>query len=392
LDEYRVEFGIVDKYIISQMYFAVAFSMFVLAFTNIYTYKVLLKKSSEILSENTRADTSFLPLFFAFLFSVYSIFSFTSQIESIAFFVLFSDGVGQSQLARSSMSNDSSIFGYYSFVFNYILLFVTLSYQKLSLTTNNKIYSYLFILSMLASVFTAIMTTEKAPIIWLFFAIYVNYCLIRNNAKLPSKKILIASTFFFFLLVLLHIQFYGYSFDKSVYAVISRAFSGSIQPLYSYIEIFPQQLDFLYGQSLPNPGGLLPFEPFVLTVEVNNIVNPADVKRGVVGSMPTIYVGEAYANFGIIGVLILPFVISFLILFYEILIRSAKRFYFTSSVYILLILHIKNLSITGYSDYIFDVRAVKFFLFIFSFYLVSKLLYACTSLKSYRHYGRLKNS
>ncbi len=56
--------------------------------------------------------------------------------------------------------------------------------------------------------------------------------------------------------------------------------------------------------------GILPFEPFRMTVEVMNWVNPNS--NGVVGSMPTVFWAEAYANFGIIGVCIVPFLLALL--------------------------------------------------------------------------------
>ena len=44
-------------------------------------------------------------------------------------------------------------------------------------------------------------------------------------------------------------------------ATISRITTGGIEPAYIYMETYPNKYDYLLGKSLPNPGGLLPYEP-----------------------------------------------------------------------------------------------------------------------------------
>ena len=100
---------------------------------------------------------------------------------------------------------------------------------------------------------------------------------------------------------------------NAIASVFSRTFTGQIQPAYHYLEFFPMHHDFLWGRSFPNPRGILPFEPYRLTVEIMNWRFPDLVKRGVVGSMPTTFWGELYANFGTLGVITIPFFVGIVI-------------------------------------------------------------------------------
>ena len=42
--------------------------------------------------------------------------------------------------------------------------------------------------------------------------------------------------------------------------------------IFNTILFGPKQIDFIWGRSFPNPGGLFPYEPYQLTKEVYNIV------------------------------------------------------------------------------------------------------------------------
>jgi len=77
--------------------------------------------------------------------------------------------------------------------------------------------------------------------------------------------------------------------------IYNRTVLGQTKVLDWYFRIFPQEHNFLLGKSFPNPGGFLPHESFSLSRYVYDFVHP---DSPIVGSMPTVFFGEIYANFG----------------------------------------------------------------------------------------------
>ncbi len=70
--------------------------------------------------------------------------------------------------------------------------------------------------------------------------------------------------------------------------------------------------------------------------------------------MPTIFWAEAYANFGLIGVYVIPFIIGIIVWIISFLMTKISNTPIKIALYIWLILHFKDLSITGFSGYIID--------------------------------------
>jgi hypothetical protein len=139
-------------------------------------------------------------------------------------------------------------------------------------------------------------------------------------------------------------------------SIISRGFTGSIQPLYHYLEIFPNQVDWLYGTTFPNPQGIFPFKPYNLTVEVMNHVYPENYSTGVVGTMPTIYWGELYANFGIYGLVIFPFYVGFALFWVNRVVFQRGLNPLNAALFTWLLVHYKNLSITSFTNFLLDLN------------------------------------
>jgi hypothetical protein len=154
---------------------------------------------------------------------------------------------------------------------------------------------------------------------------------------------------------------------KGIEYTFSRIFTGQIHALYHYLEIFPEQISFLWGRSFPNPGGLLPFEPFLLTQELSRIVFPQDKLKEVVGSMPTIYWGELYANFSYLGIVIPSFFIGYFLYWLNTIIFRLPMNPLVLSFFIWIILHYKNLAVSSLSGFLIDVTMVAMILVLILF-------------------------
>lgn len=154
-------------------------------------------------------------------------------------------------------------------------------------------------------------------------------------------------------MALIYMAFEGSaSLTDALLAAFSRAFTGSIQPAYHYLEFFPVQHDFLYGRSFPNPGGLFPWEPYRLTEEVMAWVYPDDV--GVVRSAPTIFWAELYANFGVPGVALVPVFVGFALYVLALCVARLPDGPVKTGYLVWLLLHFKNLAVSSFSGFMID--------------------------------------
>jgi hypothetical protein len=148
-------------------------------------------------------------------------------------------------------------------------------------------------------------------------------------------------------------------------SVVSRTITGQIHAAYHYLEFIPSHQEWLLGRSFPNPRSIFPFDQYDLTKEISAWNKPHMADRNVVGSMPTIFWGEAYANFGIYGVLILSTLVGYLIYSLNWWIFTQGNSPILISLFAWLVFHIINLSGTGFSKYIIDTHLISIMMLYF---------------------------
>lgn len=395
-DSYRVSLGITDKDIIFKIFLFNCISILGLLIGFNFSKNILklnINFSTNNISNISKLDFIFLIIVFVFCFIVFLIY--LSKIQEIAIFLKFKEiylgySTNKIDFIRSNMTNSfSGKYHWYNLFMNNILLVVTLSFfidlLKNGNKTNSKIKVFLFIISLFLTIFISSMAIEKAPLILLLISLFLAYIIVNNNGRINIKYMISFLIFLILLLTILYyyVYWYQYTFEynfilHSFKTVLSRIFTGSIQPAYHYLEFFPINHDFLYGRSFPNPQGIFPFQPFNLTEEIMNFAQPENIKSGIVGTMPTIFWAEAYANFGFIGVLIIPFIIGIIIWIVSFLIAKLHNTPIKIALYVWLILHFRKLSESGFSGYIIDfyfIFTVGLFLSFILFYgKISKFL------------------
>jgi hypothetical protein len=160
--------------------------------------------------------------------------------------------------------------------------------------------------------------------------------------------------------------------SAGIWSIFSRGLTGSLQPIYHYLEFFPKHQNWLYGITFPNPGGIFPFTPYNLTVEVMNFVQPEHYDSGIVGTMPAIYWGELFANFGYLGVFVLSPWVGFLLYLINWVVYRLDFDPLNSALFAWMLVHYKNLSLTSISMFIIDFNLVV----ILIIYFVLKLRFA----------------
>jgi len=355
-DEYRVSLGIINQILVFKVMAISGLSM-ILVITGANIGKFHFKK---MITGNNRHDIRYnkkeifiISLFLFFIILV--LFNFLSKIPNIALLVALNTGITEGHMARSTMVNNfPGKYHWYSLVIHDLSNIVTFSLLSVYLLTRKKVYLLLFMISFIVSAFSAIMTTEKAPFAWLLIGLCLTYSFVQGGGRYTAKTLLTITLTVLITLVFFYIYFMGSNFESGISSVFSRAFAGSIQPAYHYLELFPDKHSFLLGTSFPNPGGIMPFKPYPLTAEVMNFANPTNLRREIGGSMPTVFWGEMYANFGFGGVLFFPIFVGFVLYSIEYILSHFIHSPLKIGVYIWTLLHYKDLSITGLSMFLAD--------------------------------------
>ncbi len=372
-DEYRYSMGVQDRVLIFQV---LIFSIIsIVALLAGFTYaKVVLKMNNfqkfDYIRQISRKELLVLVGLIAFCFFV--LFVYLSKIPNIALFVALSEGASSdSHLARSLMGNDfGGKYHWYSLVMHDLFNIVTFALFSAFLLTKRKILLFFFLVAFLGSSFAAVMATEKGPFAQILIGLLLVYGITLLKGKIPIKATIILLVVLFSSLIAFYIFFMGSADVFSAFgSIFSRVLAGSIQPAYHYLEFFPHHQEFLMGRSFPNPGGILPIEPYRMTVEVMNWVNPND--KGIVGSMPTVFWAEAYANFGTLGVILIPFMIGVVIYAVYYLVDKIENTPLKIGFFVWLMQHFQTLSKTGFSGFLID-----FYLIMLIFILIISIAFA----------------
>jgi hypothetical protein len=364
LVEYRAQFAS-DKFLVMQLFFytSITITLMIVGFMLARISFGSLKFSAwDIYGERrkvkTRVKRGFSKLNLGLIF--FSVISFSvltiylSKVGSIALFE-----VGEAGEVRSNMGNSfDGKYHWYKVFMNDMLVFLTFAAFANALINRTFLNKMLFLTLFLVALFVMTMATQKAPAIFLIIGCFLVYISVKNKRIIPLKKLFTLSIF----LLLILVYFYQYFMSSpdvysSLQSIFSRTLMGQIQAAYHYLEYFKNH-DFLMGASFPNPMGIFPFEHFRLTVEIMNWVHPELSVKGITGSMPTIFWGELFANFGILGILTAPLFVGFGLYWINIIVFNLKYSPYVIALFIWLVLHFDNLAISGLSDYLFDLYLV----------------------------------
>lgn len=378
-DEYRFYGeGIQNPFLVIRMYFFTCISIVMILSGLIFTVSLLNVRVMPFINPVYRNITAneMLVLLILLMFCFIVLILYLKAVPKVAIWALFENGVVAAAAARSSMANDfSGAYHWYSLVMHDLLNVITFIFYASYLKFPTGKFRLLLAISLTGSIFTALMAIHKAPIIWLFVGMFFTYCLTKLKGNIPLKSIVKISVVIIGVLVWLYMIFMDTANTSiALKALLSRAFTGGIAPAYYYIEYFPEVHDFLYGRSFPNPAGIFPFEPFALTVEVNNWKFPFLIEKGIVGSAPTIFWAEAYANYNFYGVFIISFLVGLLLAFVSHFVNKLEDSPIKIGFTVWLISHYLHLSDSGISGYLFDIYLVGITFFVLMTLIISNNL------------------
>lgn len=382
LDEYRYDFGIQDKELVLVVLFYSSINIVFFLFGVIFFRNVLGLKPVNFRSEDMRrlGVVQIALMVVVFLICVFFLFVYLTKVEEIAIIVAFTEGADAAKQARSNMGNSfPGKYHWYQLImhdFGNLLTFASFAFflerKKLSRLIA-------FVIAFSYSAFVALMATEKAPIAWLLVGLFMVYFLVKNDGFIPFRKLML---FVFFIVLVLMTAYFGFmgsrDLGSALWSVFSRAFSGGISPAYFYLQYFPEHQEYLWGRTFPNPGGLMPYEPYRYTVEVMNWMNPKLLGSGVVGTAPTVFWGESYANFGPWAIPLIAFIIGCLVSAVSYAVSKIEVNPISISFIVWFALAFKKLASTGFSGYfysiyiVFTVLLVAFLFFIRGYFILRK--------------------
>jgi hypothetical protein len=260
---------------------------------------------------------------------------------------------------RSEMANSfPGNYVWHKIFFRSVLLVVVVFFLNEILLQPRSILNWLCFVSF-SSFFAAssFMTAEKGPAVYGVLTCMVGLLWLKNNGCISFKTSLIFGSIILGSLLVSYLIFMGASdLWSSFNGIISRALTGQLQATYHYVENFPTTFSFLGGTSLPNPGKIFPFTPFNLTQELSAYVFPEDAKNNIVGSMPSVFWVEIYANFGLVACLLASMVVGVFLYLINFLIFQLPYTSLSIAFFSWTVVHYSELSITFSSNYWIDLK------------------------------------
>lgn len=371
--DYRVSAGVDDLDIIAKVAFGTFSSLFLVLLGASSIKKFTTNRYVWLLRTKSRKLSTLI----LFIISTFVLFLYINTIglQKIALLAALGFTNLDPILARSLMQNEfTGNYNWFELFMRTCLMFVAfLVYADFLRNKSSKKLFFIFSIIVILNMFSLLMATEKYPILEFIIGLFLvnRFVICRGNIRLVELVLLLI--FLLFLVGIFYMLFMGSkSFLDSMYHTFLRLITGQIQPAYHYIEYFPDRFQFLYGRSFPNPGGLLPFEPFALTAEVARIKNEEVGNVNVVGSAPTIFWAELYANFSWFGVAVISFWFGILIKAVDLIMeRQLSAGVLGVAFYVMVILHYKNLALTSASSFILDVKLISFLVIILCIYNLS---------------------
>jgi oligosaccharide repeat unit polymerase len=256
-----------------------------------------------------------------------------------------------------------------------LVSYITFGYY---MTTKQRYWRNIFFVNLMCSIFISGAEMSKAGIA--FYFIPFIFLIVILKGKIPVRNIFKYILIIGSSVVLMYSVYYastGWSIREIILnfygGPIGRILIGQIQSFPTFLEIFPDSHQFLFGKSIAVLRFLgLPFIESARIVAMH--IEPAGVNAGWVGVANTIFLGDAYANFGLVGILISPFWLGLVYSFFYRRMLSSPKTPVLIGFYVF-VLNNLTVSSTGgfFSAYVVNTRVIAAILFLLMFNLTTKI-------------------
>ncbi len=226
--------------------------------------------------------------------------------------------------------------------------------------TKRKSWCFMFCYMALLSVIVLTYDFAKSPIITYLLGLYLLEVVmgnVKNRKRFNKLAIAAASLILFFYVVVADV---GASLFSIYTGPIGRIIFTQIATLFLHVEAFPLHHAYLNGASF---NGWMSFlfpaaEGLRSGRVVMSIYNAAGVESNTAGVMNTVFIGEAYANYGFTGILVAPIVFGIIIGLFAYLLPSLKKSPVSILLYVQMTLQFVTMIEGGFVDILYSASTI----------------------------------
>jgi oligosaccharide repeat unit polymerase len=224
--------------------------------------------------------------------------------------------------------------------------------------TNELRWKLLFAFLFAGAVFVNVYDLAKSPIFFYFIMFFLVRIYI-GKMRFSPVKLAVYGIIGGAVLVGMYVVIQGVndietflSYNKGP---IGRLILAQIAPTFLHLNLFGEALPFLYGKSLPSVlTGLFDIDNVRSARMVMAHVFPERIEDGTGGVLNTLFVAEAYANFGYLGIIIGTLYVGAVIqLLYIFFLRLPKNPIFLS-LFVYFSINIPRTIVGGFTDFLFN--------------------------------------
>ena len=234
---------------------------------------------------------------------------------------------------------------YKFFMAQMIPFLVIISLMKSKLTKKN-LWRFLFFSLTIFAMYRSISDLQKKPLLDFIILLFITNWIFRGKINWKQVGILIGVSIS--ILCMMYIYIMGFTdrpFLILLEGISTRLFLGQTAALYYYFSLFPSSHDFLYGASFPNPAGIFQFEHFPITKWI--FVNGLNRNWEIIGTAPSAFIGEIYANFGYPFMMLSILLLSMLLQFIQIKFITKPRTLLFTAFYVYFVFLSGQFALTG---------------------------------------------
>lgn len=238
---------------------------------------------------------------------------------------------------------------------------------------HTKRWKYQFIFLLLLSIICKTLSFEKSPVIVYLFQFYLLEIFLGNIKSIKKPLFYMGVLVILFLFIYYATTNYSGELFTLKSGPIPRLILTQIATCYLHFQAFPNIQAYLSGASFPTAISWI-FNTDQSWIRSGRVVmeifNNSGVKEGTAGVMNSIYLAEAYANFGIIGILISPWLVAFIMSIVSNFILKQRKTPMNIVLYLIVTYTFSNLLIGGFVDFFYNIGLVFSFILIIGIDLI----------------------
>lgn len=233
----------------------------------------------------------------------------------------------------------------------------------------------LFLCLLVTAICVKTLTFAKTPIVFYLVVFYLIYIYHGNDVSLFRGVMILCSCVS--LVIIMYLAQGKVPFSDIYNGVLGRTLFTQVGALSFHLEHFPQYHEFLSGRSLsPSVLRIVGIEEQYLRsgAAVMEEYGSESVQAGTAGVMSTFFIGEAYANFGVVGILAsIVWVSLYLVIMLKIMF-NLKKTPINIAVFAFLSIHISTMTQGGFFDFLYSFSIVFIVLICFLLEKIKKII------------------